>query len=138
MSKQVVKKKHKDDCGFRKHLKCCKFKPEYCRPPTDKDDYGECCHLYNIDWNLKSLKEHGKRLTTDMLKLENSLKHLKKTDPEKYNQTKKVIRDMFNGLCLIGRAITFIKRSGGGFTAKEKRVAEKLKEKLKSKGDKNK
>lgn len=127
---ELANKDFKVDCGFRKHLRACNFKIEQCRPPKDGDDYGDVCHLYPIDWTVKSLKAHGKCMSKDMLDLERSLKKLKKEDKDEYKQTKKIIKDMFYGLAMIGKGIAFIKRSGG-LKPKEKKVADKLMEKLK-------
>lgn len=125
-------KDYKPNCGFRKYLKVCKFSVEQCRPPKDGDVYGDCCHLYPLEWDVKFLKKHGKLMTEDMMRLEKSLKQLKQTDKEKYKETKKIIKDHFNGLVILGKAVLFIKRSGGGSLNKqEKKVADKLMKKIK-------
>lgn len=132
---EIAKKNYKAGCGFRTHLRACTFPVEKCREPKDGDDYGDVCHLYSITWDVKSLKAHGKCMSKDMLELEKSLKKLKKEDKEQFKQTKKVIQDMFYGLAIIGKGIAFIKRSGG-LKKKEKKVADKLMEKLKKDGKK--
>lgn len=132
MKNEIAKKDYKLDCGFRKHLRLCNFSVDQCRPPENGDEYGECCHLYPLKWDVKFLKKHGKIMTKDMMKLEKTLKYLKKTDKQEYKDTKKIIKDYFNGLVMIGKAILFIKRSGGGLNKQEKKFANKLMQKLKN------
>lgn len=128
-----MEKKFKEDCGFRKHLKLCGFTVDHCRPEQEGDEYGDYCNLYELEWDAKWLKKKAKEVSKTMLMLEKELKHLKQTDKVKYGETKKRIRDMFDGCVMMGKAIMFIKRSGRGLNKADKRVADKLMQKLKAK-----
>lgn len=128
--KKITKKDYKENCGFRKYLRICHFDVEHCQPPKDGDDYGDCCHLYPLEWDAKYLKNHAKSMTQDMLNLEKKLKEFKKNDKKKYKETKRVIKDYFEGLIMIDKAYKFIKRSGGAFKKKKLTKADKIKKKL--------
>jgi len=66
----------------------------------------------------------------EMKELDKGMKELKDTDKEAYKERKRRIRDLFNGIIILSKAVAFIKRSKLGGKPKEKVLADKLMEKV--------
>lgn len=124
---------YKTDCNFRKRLKVCNMKVENCRGYEEGLDWADYCHLYDLKWDIKSLKKEGKELFKKAQTIEKSLKELKQTDKEKYHEAKNQIKDLFHGGIFISKAIMWIKRTGNlELNKSEKKVADVLMKKLKN------
>lgn len=122
---------YKKGCNFRTKIRCCNFKVEKCHSKRDGDTWGDYCHLYDLEWDFKKLRKKAKQMTKDMKELDKGMKELKDTDKEAYNERKRRMRDLFNGIIILSKAVAFIKRSKLGGKPKETVLADKLMEKLK-------
>lgn len=113
----LLKMVYKEKCGWRKNG-FCKFKPQQCCQKKDGIELLDYCELYDIEYDIKTIKKKIKSERKDIIKLDKEMKQLKKTDEHKDKSKKRnkkiklLIVDKSRGIKIMSDAYIKLKRIG--------------------------